>query len=107
MNVALACIAVMAMLTAQTLSGASLADVKLDMKEMDSLVKVYSHTQRQMFVNDHHMITLITSHAVMDVVLIGSTVGSGVVIGIIMATVAVCICYLLYHSYVTKSMHYR
>ena len=47
MNAALACIAVMAMLTAQTLWGASSAAVKLDMKEMDSLVKVYSHISWQ------------------------------------------------------------
>ena len=43
----------------------------------------------------------------MDEVLIGSIVGSGLVIGIVMVIVAVCICYLLYHSRVTKSMQYR
>ena len=43
MNAALACIAVITMLTAQTPWGASVAAVKLDMKEMGNLVKVCSH----------------------------------------------------------------
>ena len=50
MNVTLARIAVITMLTAQTPSGASVAAVKLDMKEMDNLVKVYSHGSK---VTDH------------------------------------------------------
>ena len=63
MNAASACIAVMAMLTAQTLWGASSAAVNLDMKEMDSLVKVYSHTTWQMYVNVRdHLITSINFH---------------------------------------------
>ena len=57
-----------------------------------------------MYVNDHNYLI---SHAVMDEVLIGNDiVGSGLVIGIVVITVAVCICYLLYHSHITKSMHY-
>ncbi len=42
MNAALTYIVVITMRTAQILWGASVAAVKLDMKEMDSLVKVYS-----------------------------------------------------------------
>ena len=42
MNAALACIAVISMLTARTLWGTLFAPVELDMKEMGSLVKVYS-----------------------------------------------------------------
>ena len=106
MNAVLACIAVITMLTAQTLWGASVAAVKLDMKEMDSLVKVQSHSSK---VNDAksllHLFHIL--HAVVDEVLIGSIVGSGLVIAIVVVIVAVCICYLLYHSHVTKSTHYR
>ena len=41
MNATLVCITVIIMLNVQILLGASLADVMLDMKEMDILVKVY------------------------------------------------------------------
>ena len=46
MNATLACIAVISMLTARTLWGALVVPVELDMKEMGSLVKVYSRGRK-------------------------------------------------------------
>ena len=46
-------------------------------------------------------------YTVVDAVLIGSIVGSGLVIGVVLVTVAICICYVLYHSHVTKIRYYR
>ena len=102
MNAVLPCIRVITMLNAQTLLGASLAGVVLDMKEMDILVKVYSHSK---YFDHTHL--YIAPYAVVDAVLIGSIVGSGLVIGVVFVMVAVCICYVLYHSHVAKFKHYR
>ena len=104
MNAALTYMLVIIMLNVPILLGASLADVMLDTKEMDILVKVCSRQSKCLF-NDH---TSIVCHAVVDAVLIGSIVGSGLVIGVVLVTVAICICYVLYHhSHVTKIKHYR